>query len=154
MKPKATTKRSPKQIWDGIDRERANDEMARILALSPAELDAELRAHGFDPDQERALGERQAREAPKIIAAEEHARDARARAGARLRARREARGPHDVAARRERIARLRNDPRLSEPFAILFRNRSPEDVGREELEAILDEMEDLADDGRRSDRLV
>jgi hypothetical protein len=42
-------------------------EMARILALSPDELDRELAEHGVDPAESRERGERLAREVAKRL---------------------------------------------------------------------------------------
>jgi hypothetical protein len=42
-------------------------EMARILALTPDELDRELAAHGVDPADARARGENMAREVAKRL---------------------------------------------------------------------------------------
>jgi hypothetical protein len=44
-------------------------EMARILALSPEEVDRELAAHGVDPAEARARGESLARYVAKRLGA-------------------------------------------------------------------------------------
>jgi hypothetical protein len=51
-------KRTALETLEALDRQAAEDEMDRILALSDAEIDAELAAEGFDPTSERAEGAR------------------------------------------------------------------------------------------------
>jgi len=138
-------KRPPEELWAAIEREAENDEIARLLALSPAEMDAELRAAGFDPEKERALGVQQAREAPEIIRAEEEHREENRRARARLAAKRKARGVLDIEALKRLIDLRKRDPGLPAPAAVLYRNRGTDASTREELEAMLDELEDLID---------
>jgi hypothetical protein len=47
-------KRDPSEVWKSLVEEAEEDaEMERILALSPEEVEAELRAAGFDPEEER-----------------------------------------------------------------------------------------------------
>ena len=58
-------KRTPEETLRAIENSAADDEMERILAMSPAEVDRELRDAGFDPD---AVGERGARVAEGLLA--------------------------------------------------------------------------------------
>lgn len=51
-------KRTAEETLEALERQAAEDEMDRILALGDAELDAELAAEGFDPAEERAEGAR------------------------------------------------------------------------------------------------
>jgi hypothetical protein len=143
MKSQHKNRRPPEELWKAIEDQRDNDEMERILALSDAELDAELVAMGFDPEKERALGPIQAQQAAAQVEAQEKEREEQRQAQSRLSAIRARRGKLDDATLRERIKQAKEDPRLPQRAAVLFRNRSTEAAKTEELESILDELEDL-----------
>jgi len=49
-----TRKLSPEEILDALDEQETDDEIERVLALGPEELDRELRALGADPQAVRA----------------------------------------------------------------------------------------------------
>jgi hypothetical protein len=50
-------KRTPRETWDAIMREAEAAEIDRFLTKSRAEVDASLRAHGYEPAAIRAEGE-------------------------------------------------------------------------------------------------
>jgi len=54
MTPK--TKRTPRELWDALERAAREDEIDRFLAMPEAEVDARLRAKGYDPAAVRAEG--------------------------------------------------------------------------------------------------
>lgn len=58
-------KRTAEETLAALKREAAEDEMDRILALSDADLDAELSRAGFDPKAERSRGGPMGREAQR-----------------------------------------------------------------------------------------
>jgi hypothetical protein len=141
-------KRTAREAWKAIEELAIEDEMDRILALSDAQLDAELVDAGFDPKEQAdkgaamatALLEHRAEQAWQAAA-----QDKSDRVGARF----ASRGPrgeklsHDelLAA----ITRARLDPRLAQPVEVMFRNRPTEKATDEELEAMLEEIEGLAE---------
>jgi hypothetical protein len=152
MKSNDKPRRTPEETWKAIERGAADDEMDRITALSDAELDAELRAIGFDPEEVREQGADMAARAPAILAEEWKREDELAQSRARLAARRAARPKLDAQGLRDRIALARKDPRLPQPAAVMFRNRKEGEETIEELESMLDELEDLiAESGTKSD---
>jgi hypothetical protein len=54
-------KRTPRETWEAIEQQARDAEIERFLAKTPAEVDASLRAAGFDPAEVRAEGEALAR---------------------------------------------------------------------------------------------
>jgi hypothetical protein len=143
MSERAKKKRSAEETWKAIEREADLDEMNRIINLSDKELDAELRAAGFDPEEEARktselidkLKARHDREAP-------HAADL-AHARARLAARRARRVKRPRAELKDRIAIAQKDPRLPKSASVHFRNHNEEEASDEELADLLDALEDL-----------
>ncbi len=146
--PKPSPKLTPAQVWERIEKQTREDEIERFLAKTPAEVDAGLREAGLDPVAVRAegaaLGEKlradRDRLAWQIEAAEGLARE-QARADAR---------PPKYAdlPRAELLARItvaRNNPRFAQPAAVMFRNRKTEEASEDELRAMLEEIEDLAE---------
>jgi hypothetical protein len=137
-------KKKPKtdaELWDTL---QADAELERIKHLSAAEVAAEIRAEGGDPE---AIARRGGATAAKLLA--ERAADWRTRASAR----REAMGArigewpsfaslprHELSAR---LAAARVDPRLSAPVVAAFRKRTEDDATDDELRAILEEIEVL-----------
>jgi hypothetical protein len=61
-------KRTAEETLAALERQAAEDEMDRILALSDADLDAELSQAGLDPKAERARGGPMGREAHRAAA--------------------------------------------------------------------------------------
>ena len=143
------TKRTPKETWDAIRRQAESDEIDRFLAKSRAEVDASLRAKGHDPAAVRAEGEALAK---KLGADRERlAWQVEAAQGlAKEQVRFEARVPKYAGLSRAqllgRLAAARTNPRLAQPVAVMFRNRKPEEASEEELRAILEEIDALAED--------
>jgi hypothetical protein len=151
MKSKArpTTPRPPEEVWKAIEEQAMDHEMQRILALSDEELDAELRAAGFDPEVERELGPKQAREAAAAIEAREKREAELGAARQRLAARRARRVALDRETLLARIEAARNDARLPERATMLFRNRGTQTATDRELEDMLDELEDIIEQHER-----
>ncbi len=142
------TKRNARQEWDAIEKLAVEDEMDRILALSDAELDRELVDAGFDPKVEAEKGAAMA--ADLVAHRHEQAWQAEAEAKlARVQSRFAARGSRGEKLTRAelegRIAMARTDPRLAQPVSVMFRNRPAEKATDEELEAMLEEIEALAE---------
>jgi hypothetical protein len=141
-------KRTPEEIMKAIQTMGDEDEMDRILAMDDDALDRELREAGFDPETVRASGAALAKELlerRERLAWQAGAQDALDRVRARFDrqpARTERLPRAELLAR---IARARTDPRLAQPVAVMFRNRSADEASDEELEAILDEIEALAE---------
>jgi hypothetical protein len=52
-----TPKRTPRQTWEALEQQERDDEIDRFLAMSREEVDARLRAKGYDPDSVRKEGE-------------------------------------------------------------------------------------------------
>jgi hypothetical protein len=138
-------KRSDLELLKAIRDGEADDDVAEIMAMSEAELDAYIRANGGDPDAIGAAGEALAKE---MLAKHErnapvHARlDAFRALAAEQRAR-----PREKLSRGDLLDRLeaaRKDPRFDAPVAALFRDKSPEASTDEELWALLDQIELLA----------
>ena len=46
----------------------------------------------------------------------------------------------------DRLATARTNPRLAQPVLVMFRNRKPEEASDEELRAILEEIDALAEE--------
>lgn len=139
-------KRTPAETWEAIEDDA---EMDRILALSKDELDAELRADGFDPAVERARGVALANE---LLAA----RDGRNKwqdgasakldaARARLASRPPRRGKLPRVELLAAIDRACHDPRFAARASVQYRNRGGAEATDEQLEEILAQIEALAD---------
>lgn len=140
------SKRRPDEVWDALmkmaDEEDAAKEMHRIAALSEEDLDRELAAAGFDPEEVGRKGAAFAAEQLALrereIAAAEGIAAERARL-VRITARR---GKLPRAELVQRIARAQAHPRLPAPVAMMYRNR-PAGAAEtdEELESILTQLE-------------
>ncbi len=141
-------KQNPATLWKAIQDSELQDDVDEILAMSDAELDAYLTAHGGDPAKLRADGEALAKELDA-----RHDRlawhgemdkkldDFRA-VVATTRA-----APRPKLSRDELLARLKSaraDARFAAPVAALFRDKTPEASTDEELLALLDQIELLA----------
>jgi len=139
------TKKSSK-TWDAMKNESAVDaEMARILALSTEELDAELTAAGFDVPALDAKNAAFIQSLERNRATHGDAADRLRRARALMASRPARREKLDRATLEARITTARNDPRFSAPAAILFRNRETKEATDEELLQLLDTLEALAE---------
>ena len=55
--PKKPTRRTPAEMWELLVQEAGEEEIAAIEALSDQEVEAYLRANGFDVDAEKAKAE-------------------------------------------------------------------------------------------------
>jgi hypothetical protein len=143
------TKRTSKETWDAIERQAEKSEIDRFLAKSRAEVDASLRAQGHDPAAVRAEGEALAKKLGadrERLAWQVEAAQALAKEQARFEAKPSAYAGLPRAELLERIAQARKDPRLAQPVAVMFRNRRAEAASEEELRAILQEIENLAEE--------
>ncbi len=144
----ATTKRTPREVWSAIEKQAREAEIEAFLALTPAQVDARLRAAGEDPVAVRAegalLAKKRAADRDRL-AWQVEAAEALARERARIEARAGRYAGLSRAELETRIATARKDPRLAQPVAVLFRNRKPEKASEEELRAILEEIEALAE---------
>ena len=144
-----STKQKPVPLWKAIKEMEIQDDVDEVLAMSDAELDAYLVANGGDPAKIRAAGEALAKDLDASrdrLAWQEEAQKKlnafRAQADARWAAPREKLSRTELLAR---IERARNDPRFSAPVTVLFRNRKQAESTDEELEALLEEIELLAE---------
>jgi hypothetical protein len=148
---------NPKQgrpsLWKSIKEAEIQDDIDEVLAMSDAELDAYIAANGGDPAKIHADGEALAKEldasrdrlgwhddmekkltAFRAVAA---AKRATPRTSEKL-------SREDLLVR---IAQARQDPRFAAPVAALFRSKTPEASTDEELTALLDQIELLANLG-------
>lgn len=145
----ANDKPNPRDVWNAIVADAEDDELAeKYRTMSVADLDAELRAGGHDPDALRAEG---ARLAARLTADRERlawqvdAAEALARQQARVDANT---GRYADTPRAEVLARIEvacRDPRLAQPVAVMYRNRQGDDATDDELRALLEEIEALAE---------
>jgi hypothetical protein len=138
------TSKKPKtnaELWDTL---QADAELERIRHLSSADLDAEIRASGGDPD---AIGQRGVALAAKHLP--ERALDWKTRAQGRKEAMDRSVGewPRFGALPRTELLALvraaRTDTRFSAPVVMAFRKRGEEEATDEELRAVLEEIEVL-----------
>jgi hypothetical protein len=144
-----STKQKPTTLWKSIKESEIQADVDDVLAMSDAELDAYLTAHGGDPAKIGAAGEALAKEldARRDRLAwhdAEHAKLAAVRAAAEKRKA----APRENLSRDEllaRVAKARTDPRFSAPVAALFRAKTPEASTDEELYALLDQIALLAE---------
>ena len=142
------TKRTQAEPWDAVRRQAERDEIDRFLRKTPAEVDASLRARGHDPAAVRAEGEafvKKIQAGQDRLAWQKQAAEGLAREQARL----AARPPRYVGLPRGELLGLvtaaRANPRFVQPVAVLFRNRKAEEASEEELCAILEELDALAE---------
>ncbi len=140
-----TKPKAPRTDAEILDQLEADAELDRVKHLTPAEVAAEVRADGGNPE---AIGARGAALAKKLLA--ERALDWKARAGARKDAMDSSIGqwpsfatmPRDEMLARVRAAR--SDARFSAPIVSAFRKRDEGDVTDEELRALLEAIEVIA----------
>jgi hypothetical protein len=144
-----STKKKAATLWKTLRDAEAEDDVDEILAMSDAELDAYIASNGGDPAKIHAAGEALAKELDANrdrlawhAGAEKKLEAFRAKATAKRTAPREKLPRAELLAR---IDRARKDPRFGAPVAVLFRDKTPEAATDEELEALLDGIELLAD---------
>lgn len=136
---KKKNKRSDAETWDAV---RAEVELERVKAMTPEEVNAEIRAAGGDPE---AIGRRGAELAKKLLA--ERGLDWKTRAAARRAEMDKRAGATPSFAgmgRKELLARIaaaRSDERFSAPVVAAFRKRGEEEATDDELRALLEEIE-------------
>lgn len=134
-----TRRRSPQEVLEALE---AAAEMDRIEALSPEELDGELRAAGFDPKEVARQGEALAADLLAMRDRETGAAEGLAAERARLVRIAARRGKLSRTELVARIEQAKADARLPAPVAMMFRNRAAgEEASDEELEAVLTQLE-------------
>ena len=138
-----STKQKPPSLWKALKDAEIEDDIAEILAMSDAELDAYITANGGDPAEIGAAGEALAKELDASLDRlawhgdmEKKLADFRATAAAKRAAPREKLSRPELLAR---IERARSDPRFTAPVAALFRSKTPEASTDEELQGLLDQ---------------
>jgi hypothetical protein len=142
------TPRTPEETWKALEAQAREDEIDRFLTATPAEVDARLRASGHDPNALREEGKKVAAEASvdrKRLAWQIEAAVGLAKEQARVDARSRA-TDYAGLSRSELLARLaaaKQNPRLPQPVAVLFRNRKAEEASEDELREMLQEIEAL-----------
>ena len=142
-------KLTPVELWTAIENMEANDEAERILALDDAALDAEIAAGGGDP---KAIREEGVAFVAKLVAARDERdwEEAAARKLAAVRAKIASRPKttHEKLPRVELLARIasaRANPKFAQPVSVMFRKHNAEQASDEELAALLEEIEALAE---------
>jgi hypothetical protein len=140
-----TKKRTPAETWKALEDLSAEDDAARILAASDADITAELTAAGVDT---AAVATRGADFIARLTANREKQSDAadrlrRARTLLASRPARRGKIPRDEL--EKRVETARRDPRFSAPAAILFRNRETGEATDDELEELLGVLDALAE---------
>ena len=139
---------TPTESWDAVRRQAEQDEIDRFLQKTPAEVDASLRASGHDPATVRAEGEafvKKIQANQDRLAWQKEAAEGLAKEQARLAARPPRYTGLSHRELLERLTTARANPRFVQPVAILFRNRKAEEASEEELRAILEELDALAE---------
>lgn len=141
-----TPRRDDRALWRTLREQRVMDDLDEIAAMSPEELDADIRANGGDPDKIAAAGVALVK---KLT--EDRARLAWHRASeARLERFREeaaASATREKLPRATLLARLeavRNDPRFSTQVGAAFQNKTFEESTDQELQTLVDQIELLA----------
>jgi hypothetical protein len=145
----SSAKRTPRETWKAIEAQAREAEIDHFLALPAAEIDARLRAAGHDPAAIRRegtllakkLGADRDRLAWQVAAAEGLAR-------AQADFERAKTGKYASLSGeplRARVMAMSKDARFTQPVSVLFRNRTSEEASDEELRAILEELDALAE---------
>jgi hypothetical protein len=144
--PKTPQKRTGAELWKALQEAEAQDDMNEVLAMSEAELDADIRANGGDPD---AIGNAGAALVKELLERrqrlawhgemDDKVADFQAVAAA---SRTTEKLPRPELLRR--LAAARTDPRFATPVAALFQKKTPEASTDEELQALLEQIELLA----------
>jgi hypothetical protein len=138
-------KRPPAELLRAIDAIEADDDLAEVAAMTPAALDASIRAAGGDPE---AIGARGARLAEELLARRKRLRwQAKARGDmtSALAKMSEAQRTPKLPRKEllDRIEAARADGRFRAPIAAAFRKRTAEESTDLELQGLLDEIEML-----------
>jgi hypothetical protein len=145
MPPK---KRTDRETWEAIEAQARAEEIARFVAMPSSQVDARLRAAGHDPAALRAEGTALAK---KLLADRDRlawqveAAEGLAREQARFAERPARYAGLSASELHERIAVARKNPRLAQPVAVMFRNKKAEEASEDELRAILEELDALAE---------
>jgi phage-related tail fiber protein len=141
-------KRTPAETWRAIEAQAREVEIDQFASMPRANVDARLRAMGEDPDALRAQGAALAKSlgaSRDRLAWQAAAAEGLARAQARV----AGRTAHDAGVPRDvlvaRLTALRASPRFTEQPSLLFRNRKTEEATDDELRAIVEELEVLAE---------
>lgn len=143
-----TPKRTPAETWAALEKQAREDRISRFLAKPASAVNASLRASGLDPAAVRAEGTALAKKlmanrdrlAWQVTAAEGLARDQ-----ARFAARTPKYASLSRADLEARVVVAKRDPRFAQPAAVMFRNKSASEATDEELRAILEELDALAE---------
>ena len=142
------TKRTPEETWTAIEAQGREDEIDRFRGMSNEEIDAELRAYGGDPEQIRKDGAEiveRLRKARDRLAWQIKAAEGLAREQARVDARPAKYAGLSRAELNALVATARKDPRFKQPVAVMFRNRKTEEASDDEMRALLEEIDALAE---------
>jgi hypothetical protein len=138
-------KRTDEELLAAIERAGADGDLAEIEAMSPAALDASIRADGGDPEGIAARGLRLVEELTlrrKRLAWQAKAHgDMHGALGKMAEAPKTPKLPRDELLKRVNAARA--DGRFHAPIAAAFRKRTAEESTDEELRGLLDEIEML-----------
>jgi hypothetical protein len=140
------------ELLEALGRMTADDLADEISAMSDHEVAGAIRAEGSDPE---AIGERGAAFVADLLAKHKDGAappkwktDAKARREAAEDASSKAPKISAASLSREsllaRIRALKEDPRFEARIAAAFRSRKPEESDRDELAALIDEIEGLA----------
>jgi hypothetical protein len=144
-KPAGGKKRTDEELLAAIEQAEADDDLAELAAMSPAELDASIRADGGDPEAIRARGLRLVEEL--MERRERLAWQAKARGDMQSAFAKMAGAPKTPKLPRrellDRIEAARSDGRFQAPLAAAFRKRTAEESTDDELRRLLDEIEML-----------
>jgi hypothetical protein len=143
--PENDKKRAPEETLRAIEEAAADADLAEIAAMPAAELDAQIRADGGDPE---AIGARGARLAEELLARRKRLQwQAKARGDMNAALAKMATVPKTPALPRrdllDRIEAARNDARFRTPIAAAFRKRTADESTDDELRRLLDEIEML-----------
>jgi hypothetical protein len=138
-------KRTDEEVLAAIAQTEADDDLAEIAAMTPAQLDASIREGGGDPD---AIGARGAQLAAELLERRKRLRwQAKARGNMESALAKMAEAPKTPKLPRPellaRIAAARSDGRFKAPIAAAFRKRTAEESTDDELRGLLDEIEML-----------
>jgi hypothetical protein len=137
-------RRSGAEVWVAVEKMSVEDEAAELGAMTDAELDAEIRASGGDPD---AINDRAADFVTKLalrrrrLAWQTTAALAERDFAEQRDAIRKKRVPLTRDELKARIKAAQEDPRFSQPVSALFRKHTMEESTDEELYILLEQIE-------------
>jgi hypothetical protein len=137
--------RTDEELLDVIEQAEADADLAEIAAMTPAEVDAAIRAEGGDPD---AIAARGLRLVEELMERRDRLQwQAKARGDMEAALAKMAQAPKTPKLpRAELLARLtaaRSDARFNAPIAAAFRKRTAEESTDDEIRRLLDEIEML-----------